>query len=953
MRDKVILSLLLVMFLIILASPVYSYTGENVTIVDSDIESCDGMHIEHVIINSSEVDCANLSNVIMYESRIIEPSRDIEDARLEFAVISGDTLQSGRFFYGGWSYYAPFSLENIYAGVPPSPQGNVETSRLAVSAGSDFHVIYTSGRLGYDVTLDASEFNMSDDIPLYDDGTGNDQVADDGEYASETIAVDPERPSGPVDMTIYVDDNLGNQWSIPFSIEIDNDPPEGEIFISRPNEYEPIDVTDERLVDLHLSAQDEFGIEGCRLANEDEDIGDKEFVDCPSVRPWILSPVNGEKTITYQIKDVAGNIATYDVQIELYIPDFSEEGPNVLIPSEYWGNQEYVRFTITHDESVPQGTTYEYAIFDESGARIIPWQHTEVRNVLHEFPDESYLDPGESYRIGVRTLSGGVSEVSYSQDFMIVTEPPVLESIDTSFENDTWVSDPVLSLDLTASSEYAGIKGFSYRIGESPSVPNDVINLQGNNRTLHITGLRPGEYYLTVKAINEGELSSEHETFRIRYDNSRPPIPRATDLIPGQGTLTFNWSHVTHYPSSISGYELQISTDSDFNDIVHSENVSNTTDSFEYEAERADRYHFRVRAITGAGVHGVFSDSFGDFFDMGPPSILDIRPGGTLVSTDTVLSLITDKPSECLFGTDGSDADNPFELSGGTIHEHPLELEDGESYEYIVICKNRAGEISGSGTSFQVDTSLEPDGIFFMDGYGDAIDAYSNSFYDFGLEIRSDDDTPIGGLDLSSFSMYVEDGEYHDFAMDDLGNGSYIASIEIPDTDLGDHLMLCYEGLCLDDISLLISDIEFEVIFSMDDIEALYEEERMVYHDDGYSYIGLASESPTSYFGDTSDVQQSMRVRMGDAYNYIFFIPRMTPSTIISSNHESLLSGDFFSRSSPAFSRPIDDSMTIALDIQQDNMIFSGDPFTSSRRVSVQNIGLTRDRKLNISVRPD
>ncbi|MFP4656427.1 MAG: hypothetical protein ACLFNK_02510 [Candidatus Woesearchaeota archaeon] len=944
-------SLVLILLFILLSAVVQANTigdnvilGENLTIEgNSSIEGCtdDDVYINNSFINSSEIECANVSHVVMYDTEIIEPTRDILDAELEFAVISDDMLQSGKMEYGEWVYYGSFNLDNIYAEVPPSPIGSAEIDRDYISGGEQFHVIYSSGELGYDVYVDASPVGGGSNVTLSDDGVGNDEQLDDGVYTSPNITAADDLSSGSINITVYVDDGLGNQWDLEATLTVDETPPDGSIFISELNDDDPADTVDSRMVTLHMTADDDSGIDACRLANEDEDIQDKDFLDCQDTRAWVLSPINGEKTITYQVRDIAGNVAEYNSTVMMDAPVI--DGPNVDIPSEYWGKSDYIEFEISHNETVDPGTTYDYVIY-EDGKNITNRTYTEVRDVVHDGLD---MQPGKNYTIGVRTLSGGISDEGFSPTFQIVTEPPEIISIEESFENNTWFSDPVISLEILADSSNAPIKGFSYKVSEADHEPNDNIDLAGNNRTLYLTGLSPGEYYLNIKAINEGMLSSGTKTYVLKYDNQRPPIPKATDLVPGSGTLNFNWTEVNHSPSGISGYELNIAKDDDFNDIVHTENV--TGNSFAYETSEGATYHFRVRALSGAGVYSIFSDQYDEFFDIEPPEILNVKPQGKIVSSSPVLSVETDKSSECSYRSAGEENVSDFEYTGGTYHDTTLSLNNDESYEYIVLCDNELGEVTSTISQFTVDESAEPERIYAGASYDDGIETFSSSELNIDFQL-TDGDESLGSVPLSTISVYLDGKNYDDYSINERGNGTYLATFNAPVDEDVYHATVCYEEtMCIEDVPIYVNDILLNV--SMAEVGEVSVLEKIIYsHDNNSDTAGFASDSDQARFNEKDEGSMQMNSRAGSGSDYVFFVPQDVSDRRLTDADKELQSGDFSVESRQRFSESPDEAVKIMLSAHYDNIVFSGDDITNARRLSLENHGMTRDQKMNISI---
>ena len=918
----------------------------NVNLVgDYIIRDCasGSMLISNSYIDDSEIICSNLTNVQAYSSVIANLNRDLENATLEFATVSGNTLQSGLMTYSGLNYFGPFNLDNIYAGIPPSPEGVSGTNIPAVRPGNSFYVTYSSGATGYNVYMDANDFGESANFPLLDNGEGNDKFSNDGIYTSANLTVPEDIDSGEYNIIIYVDDGFDNEWTVSTSIYIDNSPPTGSIEVYELDRAEPSDTVRSRIVRLKLSADDDFEVDSCRLANENQNISERVFEPCLESQIWILTPLNGIKNITYQIKDVAGNIQEYIISVLLQTTDVGR--PSVRVPSQYWGHSDYVTFEIYHEESVDPGTTYDYRIY-EDGNNITSRRHTEIRNVMVTGLN---LDAGRDYEIGVRALSGGISEEAFSEVFRITTDSPEIIVAQSSFLNNMWVSDPFLYVNLLADSGVIPIKGFSYTLSKENREPNNNVNLHGNNRTLYITGLEPGEYYLNIKALNEAMLASSTETFVIRYDNRRPPIPIATDLVPGVGNLVFNWTEVNHFPSGIDGYELDIATDRNFNNIVHSENV--TGNSFSYTTTQGATYHFRIRSISGAGVYSLYSNQRDEFIDTTPPNISNIKPAGKVFRLSPTLSVLTDKDSDCFFRNTQDGQDRKFEFTGGRFHDNRLHLEEN-SYEYLITCYNKFNEASSVITEFQIDVDALPNGIFLEGDYENGFSAFSGMDLDFVISMKSGN-SPISGIDLNKFSFFIDSESYNDFSIDDFGKGNYGVTFTVPSKKEEFEVDVCYDGkLCLGSISVDVFDVMIEIILGGVDAQRTSSGERMIYARSDNNIFGFASDSEDVAL-DIFDNNLRLKNRQGNGNNYIFFTPHYVSDQTLSSKDDLLIRNEFYEYFNPIFSGEPNEYLAVMMGLNYENIVFSSNKLTSARRLMLQNNGLTRNQKINISIISD
>ncbi len=948
-------------YLLFLSLSVYGYNidGDSEVIGDSEIIACDEgeMNIENSIINESKVECANITNTVMYDSRITGPSRDIEDAELEFAVISGNVLSSGKMVYDGYTYYGSFNIDNIYDGVPPSPSGSGATVPEVTKDGGSFYVEYSSGEVGYTVTMDASDVGGGSGIELLDDGEGNDNSANDGVYTSPDIDVDYSG-TGERTLTIYVDDNVGNQWEVETTVFIDNEDPTGSIFISDAGGDTEIESTDERVVNLHMTADDNVGVDGCRIANEDGDtpIEDKDFTQCEELRPWVLEQLNENKTVQYQIRDVAGNIAEYTAEVELEMPELPQS--SVSIPAEEWGRTDMVEFEIYYEDLFEDmdGVTYDYRIYEagcgefdpeSSACNVTPWVNTELLSNEHTGLD---LEDGVNYTIGARTYSGVVSDQGFSDEFIIDTTQPDITSLESSVESEEWTSDSVIIFNVTGESSVGTLDGFSYRASTSNEDPNDVIDASGDNATVYISGLSSGVYYFNIKSISSSGVASEVENFTIYYDNERPPIPEAEQPVASEqsgNTLTFNWSiDDSSSLSGVEGYNVQIATDSNFEYIVEDEFVTGV-ESYDFVPNTTDTFHFRVRARSNAGVYGLYSTDFEADFDTTPPRFLSKRPRGTVSRSNPVLHTSTDKYATCYYGT-GSNPEEEFEFTGGNFHEQRLDLEDGESYEYAIRCDDRAENTNSTTVSFTVDESASPRS---MSMESEDLSGFTSSMMDIGLTLSGSGG--IGELPLSEFELFVEGEEYDMFSVNDMGDGEYLLSLETPLIEDTYEVELCYQNICSGNMDLDVQELRFEVSVSLEGGSTINQMDHISHSSQANHTIGLASDSEYQEFDNSaSDNIMRMSNIVGQDNNFIFLVPDNTLESTLSSKDDRIDRGLFFSDNNPSFSSPISDEISLLMALDRDSIVFSGSGSVSrgNNNILVRNEGLTSDNRVNISV---
>ncbi|MFP4117475.1 MAG: hypothetical protein ACLFTR_00975 [Candidatus Woesearchaeota archaeon] len=941
----------IIFVLLVLSYPVYGETIDYDVSEDETIDYCDGYVIEDSTIIDSEVTCTNISNSNVIDSKITNASQDIIESDVEYAVVSKKLLDSGKLYYDvtGYTYYGTRKLSDIYVDeIPPSPEGSAEPSHENIAPESAFHVIYSADSTGYHVTVDASSVGGGSSIELEDDGEDNDEEANDGTYTSRDIVVDSDISTGLKILTVSVDDKMGNQWEVNTSIYVDAEPPDGSIQIK--TDDGETDVTESRIVYLHTEADDNVGIDGCRFANENENIEEKEFNTCEDIIPWALTDINGEKTVSYQVRDSTGlESAIYTDSIELNATELNEV-PTIEMPSVYWGRPDHVNFTINYNDSVDLSeVTYQYKILAD-GVNITPWILSAVPKITH---DGLNLSEDVNYSIIGRARLGTISP-NGSIDFGLNMTPPDITKFTSSVEEDQWTSDPVIYFDL--SSEGLDISGFSYRFSSTHATPNDNVDVNGEDAEVYLTGMSPGTYHFTAKVLTKGGLSSDVSNFTVRYDNVIPPAPESDSLAAsGGGILTYNWSPVDPV-SGVGDYNVQVATDSFFENIVETANASANATSYDYTADVSDTYYFRVRAISNSGLYSPYSTESDAYFDVRPPRFMNLKPSGRIISGEPILNLETNKPCECFysknFSQDGEIAE-PFDLTGGNVHDARVALEDGE-HTLAILCRDEAGIVNSTTTEVEVDKSIEPTEIYTSEE--EPIEAYSSFDRDIMLEI-SDDEGGLGELSLSDFSFRIDGEDYARYTVNDLGGGEYVLSFQAPDSEGEYSAEICYrDELCLDDMTIEVTELRLRIAQVLEGDYVIKEESRLSHVDqDGVTY-GMASESPGLFF--ESSVEENslvMTSSLKDRNDFLFFVPDDVPKSTLRNKNRQLAREVFSSSMNPMFYSTSGEYQDVAVSLDYGNVLLDGrDEFPDgSHNILFTHGGYTEDGRINISISKD
>lgn len=939
---------IIVLFLLVFAVHVVAYTESGSTIESSTILDCavEPTHLIDATINQSTVDCANITNSTLFYSNIRDAAINITDATLNFASVIDNILTSGQIIYGGYSYYGPFSLIDIFSGVPPSDAGTLETSAEAINGSATFYVTYSIGKLGFVVTIDATAVGAGAAISLVDTGVGNDAIANDGIYTSVDIVANTGA-LGDQDLIAAIDDGLGNGWSLTETIYVDNTDPTGTFYISDADENRDSEETSSRIVTLHMSASDNYNLDGCRFANNGTDITTKPFETCLSTGPHILEALNGEKKVNFQIRDSAGNIKTYTDAINLNSPVLP--GPTVDDDTDYWGYSDRINFELTYASGTQtQGVTYRYRIYNGSSkddsSNITDWRYAEIADV---WDYDVTLQQGLTYYVGVKAYSGGISSETFSDGFVLDLTNPTFDSLTADVANATWVSSSVIAVTTNASDAESGIEGFTYKLGTSDVDPDDILDVTGGDKIVYLTGLSEGIYYFNAKAKSNAKSFSEIKKYEFYVDATPPGIPTtSTPNATGSGTLRFLWNSVSDV-SNVTEYNVVISSDSNFGTIVGNYSTNNTY--YDYSASSTATYYFKVRAKNGAGLYGLFSDQFDFLVDSTPPGFVSKTPNnGLIVTTKPIFHIETNEIATCSYKKDSDLSYSTFEFTGAKGHDQKLSLTDGSSYTYVVLCTDISGNANSTSVSFSVDTSKS---VSAITPAVSTLTGFRSMVSEFLISVTSGG-TGVSGLNPADFSLKLGSKYLTDFSITDTGDGNYLVSFTTPKQTGTQSLIVEYDSISSSAVSFSVSDLIFEVSVNLGggSTAPITELSHLTYAEETNYAIGLATTADDVFFNN-SVVNKKLEIknRIGSE-SLIFFVS--ANKTSFKNKNKLLDSKKFEEESNPNFGSGSRKNLVVDIILNYQNIVFNGIDASSrgDHNIRIRNDGLTADKKINISV---
>lgn len=269
------------------------------------------------VIRNSTIDPSTIVESTITNSTIINSTirySTIENANIQnmdvfTAGVSFDTLTSGRIIYNNKSFYAPYSISNIYAGIEPSPQGTLAVNKTPIRNGESITITYAATGTGYKVRLNVSAVGGGAAIDINDSGVSPDILKDDGVHTVVISSISASEPNAVV--YVNVNDTVGNFWRVNLTITVDNTAPAiAEVAITYPRTAEAragdtitirSTITDAASAIVDCS---NFGAGAKQMTKQAVTGGTVNFTE-----QCTLLTAQGNATIAVNTTDTAGNTA--------------------------------------------------------------------------------------------------------------------------------------------------------------------------------------------------------------------------------------------------------------------------------------------------------------------------------------------------------------------------------------------------------------------------------------------------------------------------------------------------------------------------------------------------------------------------------------------------------------------------------------------------------------------
>lgn len=263
--------------------------------------------------------------------------------------------------------------------------------------------------------------------------------------------------------------------------------PTGTIVIYGPNGTE---FTGTDNVFLNLTYEDDFGIAGCRWANDNPlYLVDSPWENCTAVKAWLLSPGYGNKTVYYEINDTSGNTAIFnDSIIYYYTQDYTPPSPPVVLDGpdcvdiDWWNSNDTLHACwLNATEDISDTIYYRYRIMENGSCYNNDCNFTDVGTVTSLTVPGLTLYENWLYSFDiVAYVFNTTSPIASSDGARIdLTKPgpPIVNSSTHPDQNRAYgLSTARLNWsaqDILSNNNRSGIEGYSYLLDQYPGTAPD------------------------------------------------------------------------------------------------------------------------------------------------------------------------------------------------------------------------------------------------------------------------------------------------------------------------------------------------------------------------------------------------------------------------------------------------------------------------------------------------
>ena len=933
---------------------------ENSVLINSSVLGLVGRYRYHCRIVNSTLINVNLTNSEVYNS-YVDPSvlvdSLIENSTIINSSIKSSTVYNSNFSYCGWFnvtsasivssvltggvivhngnyYYSPKNLSSICSNISPSPKGYVVASPNVVRNSTIITVYYHAPDVGYSVILNESPLN-SGVVNLLDDGVAPDEVKDDGIYTANFTV--NNLSTGLVTLFLSVEDDLGNSFTLPFTVFLDNELPNASLLINGGD-----NTTISPRVLLSLNYSDNYKVSYCQLSNDN--VSWSNYSCQPTIAWRITNLTNGLKTVYLRVFDVAGNYVEVNDSINLMLGAVDLTPPTNLT----------VWFASNWTNSNNSLTCYWHA-FDRESKVFYYYRIPELTNWVYAGQSESAviknlsLTEGETYHCEV------IAQNSYfvnsspveSDGITVDLTPPVVSSLNSSVVNNSWTNKRNMcfnwsAYDPTHAGVSSGVFAYSYLLSRNENaVPDeipegDLNNLSGATSYCY-SNLIDGVNYFKVDAEDVAGNWGSPAVYVVKVDTIPPTAPymKSPTQNASQGSITFSWEPSSDpdpygVSSGVAYYIINITYVAN-GSVVKVAQVSGTNYTFT-GAKNNVSYHASVSAVDNAGNVGRSSDSI-KTFDNKPPAFLFKKPFGTIISLFPIIKVRTDETATCYYNN------TPFDFTNSTYHVVRIGVQNGRSYNIQIRCSDLAGNVNITNLSFNVDVE-NPTHLGAV--------TYSNYFTSSPMVITAflSDSNSVGlGEAPDRFKLELN-GSTYNFVVDDVGGGYYNLTLLAPPVPGTYDMKLYYDNLTVEK-TIAVHPVGLSVSIEAPSVSAKKYKNLAEASLNGVK-VGLASDSPIVHIETSSSNMALNSTSEGQVYIFA-----TNPNSDVAARQVYLQNGRFSDLARPSFGYPISVSNYFINSLFNYNHVVIINNLSSSNglnRIVIKNLGYDKDGNVIIEL---
>lgn len=372
---------------------------------------------------------------------------------------SYDNTVSGTLATGSFSFVAPYGVGHYqFYTIASDTSLNTEAAKTLPDASAGIDMTPPTGSIiinnGDQWTTSASvtlALEYSDSMSgVHEVRYGNDDVWDTEPWESPSTTKTWALIPGDGTKTVHyqIEDNAGLTVAYSDDIEMDTATPTGSIVINNDDEW-----TDTTSVTLALTYADSMsGVYRVRYSNDG--VWDTEPWEPPStIKPWILAPGDGMKTVYYQVLDYAGIISP-EYSDDIGLDSTEPTGSIVINGGSAWTDSVTVTLSMDYSDltsGVGQVRHSNDGVWDtepwELPFRVKAWTLTSG-------------DGTKTVYFQVRDFAGKES-ITYSDDIGLDTTPPTGSIVIDNSEE--WTTSTSVTLTVTFSDSLSGVSQVRFR----------------------------------------------------------------------------------------------------------------------------------------------------------------------------------------------------------------------------------------------------------------------------------------------------------------------------------------------------------------------------------------------------------------------------------------------------------------------------------------------------------